>query len=207
MVKVKPCLYKFLLRNKYFDIIFFRVYGGGFKMKKVIFLSALTLVISYSTSYSQTTGTGQLKTPQSSPAQFPEYIVKPSEDLNPYGFSSLGESTEVGYRDGAGTLSSSTISRPSNVEVNKAKEERKKQKASNNKEIETQSVGIENTVSTKPTQTEYNASRKKVGNTQMIKWTDDNGVVNISNNMGAIPPKYRKQLEEQGESERYLEKE
>ena len=170
-------------------------------IKKIIFLSVLTVAISYSTSYSQTTGTGQVQTPQTNPAQFPSYIVKPSEDLNPYGLSSIGESTEKNYRDGSGTLGTTTSNRPSNAEIKKAKEERKKQKQGAKEEsVETKetSASKSNTGSSNYRSNSSNTTTSKVGKTQLIKWTDENGVVHISNNMGAIPQKYRKQLESQG---------
>ncbi|MGH7885630.1 MAG: hypothetical protein ACRENO_08050, partial [Thermodesulfobacteriota bacterium] len=37
-----------------------------------------------------------------SPAAFPSYTVKPSEDLNPYGLSTLGNSTEDNYTEAPG---------------------------------------------------------------------------------------------------------
>jgi hypothetical protein len=33
------------------------------------------------------------------PADFPSYIVVPSEDLNPYNLSTMQKSTEMNYRD------------------------------------------------------------------------------------------------------------
>ena len=65
-------------------------------MKKLIF-ALLILPLGFTVSYAQ-----------DAPApEFPDYIVRPSEDLNPYGLSSLGTSTEEGaINDAAGSLGS-----------------------------------------------------------------------------------------------------
>ena len=53
------------------------------------------------------------------PADFPSYIVTPSEDLNPYDLSTMQKSTQTGDRNGVGTLGTS-VERTSNIEVNEA---------------------------------------------------------------------------------------
>ncbi|MCI0480192.1 MAG: hypothetical protein L0213_01230, partial [Candidatus Dadabacteria bacterium] len=61
------------------------------------------------------------------PADFPSYIVVPSEDLNPYDLSTMQKSTETNYRDGTGTLGTS-VQRQSNIEVNEALQKKKQER-------------------------------------------------------------------------------
>ncbi len=153
-------------------------------MKKLI-LALLIMPLSFTVAFAQ----------DAPEPEFPDYIVRPSEDLNPYGLSSLGTTTEEGaINDAAGSLGSSTGSRPSNVEINKSinekkaqeAEEAKAQEASNNQPVQT----IEEEA------IEYNSvsnSRPK-SSSGMIKWVDDNGVQHITNNVGSVPPQYRDQI-------------
>ncbi len=153
-------------------------------MKNLI-IALLLLPLSYTVTFSQ-----------DAPApEFPDYIVRPSEDLNPYGLSSLGTTTEEGaIDDAAGSLGNKTSNRPSNLDVNKSiqekklkeQEEAKAQEPSNNQPVET----IEEEA------IEYNSvsnSRPK-SSSGMIKWVDDNGVQHITNNVGSVPPQYRDQI-------------
>jgi hypothetical protein len=61
------------------------------------------------------------------PADFPSYIVTPSEDLNPYDLSTMQKSTETNYRDGTGTLGT-TVERQSNIEVNEALQKQRQER-------------------------------------------------------------------------------
>ena len=105
---------------------------------KSIILFLLLFIYPGSYAYSQGTDGGQAA-PQTAPDQapqnqqqsqqpsdYPDYIVKPKEDLNPYGMSSLGQSTTDTSRDAAGTLGTGTA-RPSNMELNKEIEGKRKE--------------------------------------------------------------------------------
>ena len=156
-------------------------------MKKIIYILAV-LPLMYLTSYAQDAPT----TPTQPAPDFPEYIVRPSEDLNPYGLSSLGQSTEQDYREGSGTLGTKTTGRPSNREVNKrAAEKRAQQKENANKQ---QQQAPEQIVVEDDTSVENFSSVPKSGSSNMIRWVDDNGVTHITNNIGSVPAKYRDQI-------------
>lgn len=157
-------------------------------MKKIL-LILFVLPLTYGISLGQ-------DTPSQPSPDFPDYIVRPSEDLNPYGLSSLGTSTEEGaINDAAGSLGSSTSNRPSNIDVNKSIADKKAQKAEEEKAAQAkreqaQSGIIEEEV------VEYNklsGSRVK-GSSNMIKWVDNKGIVHITNNIGSVPPEYRDQI-------------
>ncbi|MGI9535301.1 MAG: hypothetical protein ACR2NW_10165 [Thermodesulfobacteriota bacterium] len=158
-------------------------------MKKIIYILAV-LPLMYLTSYAQDTPT----TPtQPAPDAFPDYIVRPSEDLNPYGMSSLGTSTEDGYREGSGTLGTKTTGRPSNRDVNKKYEEKRAKNKANENKQQTQSIEeieIEDTSAV-----ENFSSTPKSGNSNMIRWVDEDGVTHITNNVGSVPAKYRDSIQ------------
>ena len=153
-------------------------------MKKLI-LALLIMPLSFTVAFAQ-----------DAPApEFPDYIVRPSEDLNPYGLSSLGTTTEEGaINDAAGSLGSSTGNRPSNVEINKSINEKKAQEA---EEAKAQEVNNNQPVDTIEEEAiEYNSvsSSRPKSSSGMIKWVDDNGVQHITNNVGSVPPQYRDQI-------------
>lgn len=177
-------------------------------MKTLLFVFAA--LISFNTySISQTTGGGQ--TPQQpapapqnqQPSDYPDYIVSPKEDLNPYGMSSIGESTTGSeFREGAGTLGT-TQKRPSNLDVNKQNQEKRKEQ----KETTADQTGEK---ATPETEIDYEAaypSEKytdvKSGpvKTKIYKWTDDQGVKHVTNDLGSVPPQYMDQVKEQLEKE------
>lgn len=125
-----------------------------------------------------------------SPAAFPSYTVTPSEDLNPYGLSTLGNSTEDNYRDAPGTLGTNK-KRTSNAEANKDRIERKKAENEEKSEIE------ENTSSSEVnSQIENQAgSTANYKKSKLIRWTDNNGNVHITNDIGNVPQKYMESVE------------
>lgn len=166
----------------------------------------LTVLISFTFySYSQTTGGGQTPPPQSAPqpSDYPDYIVKPSEDLNPYGLSSIGESTTGNeYREGAGTLGT-TQKRPSNIDVNKQMQEKQKEQ----KEASMEQSGEESTPETGidydtayPSE-KYTDVRSSPVKTKIYSWTDDQGVKHVTNDLGSVPPQYMDQVKEQLEKD------
>lgn len=168
-------------------------------IKKILFSAFLGTVCIYSLALSQTTTgtvTGEVQTPQTQPTEpgvFPEYIVRPSEDLNPYGLSSMDSATGIDYRKGEGTLGT-RIDRKSNAEVNKAISERKKQLRANEEEssensgVERGSEDIDNEIGYE-TLSPSSSSGKK-----LIRWVDDKGAVHITNDVGTVPQKYRNQI-------------
>lgn len=167
-------------------------------IKIILFSAFLGTVCIYSLALSQTTtgtGTGEVQTPQTQPTEpraFPEYIVRPSEDLNPYGLSSIDSTTGNEYRKGEGTLGTS-INRKSNAEVNKAINERRKQsqadeESSENSVVEIGSEDID-------TEIGYESiSPSRPSGKKLIRWVDDKGSVHITNDVGSVPQKYGNQI-------------
>jgi len=156
-------------------------------MKKLI-LALLILPLSYTVSFSQDAPS------QPSPAEFPDYIVRPSEDLNPYGLSSLGTTTEEGaINDAAGSLGSSSGSRPSNLEINKSIQDKKLKEQ---EEAKAQEVGQQQPETIQEEAIEYNdvSNSRSKNRSGMVKWVDENGVQHITNNVGSVPPQYRDQI-------------
>lgn len=151
-------------------------------MKKLL-LALLLIPLSFTISFAQ-----------DAPApEFPDYIVRPSEDLNPYGLSSLGTTTEEGaIDDAAGSLGSTTGSRPSNLDVNKSIQEKKLKEQ---EQAEAQQIANEQSeiVEEKIEYDDVSISRPK-SKSGMIKWVDDKGVQHITNNIGSVPPQYRDQI-------------
>ena len=152
---------------------------------KNLLLALLILPLGFAVSYAQ-----------DAPApDFPDYIVRPSEDLNPYGLSSLGTTTEEGaIDDAAGSLGSSTGSRPSNLDVNKSIQE-KKQKEQEQAEARQSAQHQPQTIEEEAIEyKELSSSPRPKSKSGMIKWVDENGVQHITNNIGSVPPQYRDQI-------------
>ncbi len=120
-----------------------------------------------------------------SPAAFPEYTVRPTEDLNSFGLSTLGDSTEDNYREAPGTLGTSK-KRLSNAEANKARIEKKKAEQEEATEAESQ----ENTRETINEASRPNKSATKYKKSKLITWTDEDGKVHITNDIGNVPQRY-----------------
>jgi hypothetical protein len=73
------------------------------------------------------------------PPDFPSYIVKPSEDLNPYELSTVLKSTGIEYGQGEGTLGTSE-QRSSNIEVNAALQKKREDRLKAAKEAKAKSA-------------------------------------------------------------------
>lgn len=131
------------------------------------------------------------------PPDFPQYIVTPRDDLNPYDLSTMQKSTETGYRQGTGTLGT-TPERSSNIEINealsKSRQERLKasQKQAAEEEAE-EAAGLEAAPSAPdqaagPTRDDL-ATPGVRGS--LFTWTDENGVLHATNDLGQVPIEYQ----------------
>lgn len=135
------------------------------------------------------------------PPDFPEYIVTPREDLNPYDLSTMEKSEDMDYREGAGTLGT-TDKRSSNVEINEALKQRKKEreKAKQKEEEQKQKKGgpeanvgqpddgggVE--VSGPSAAGDLSSPGVRAG---LFTWTDENGVLHVTNDLGQVPMEYQ----------------
>lgn len=141
---------------------------------------------------------------------FPEYIVTPREDLNPYGLSTMERSDETDYREGAGTLGT-TEKRSGNIEINEAlrqsKEEREKAKQKEDEE-EKKKLGPEANVgepdngggvevSGPSASGDLSSPGVRAG---LFTWTDENGVLHVTNDLGQVPMEYQVEALEDSKS-------
>lgn len=128
---------------------------------------------------------------------FPTYTVTPSEDLNPYGLSSLENSTEKDFRNEPGTFGTNT-KRTTNAEVNKRIKDKKK--AEENPEEERAGAVEDSPEITSPekryeSENKASASSADYKKTKLIRWTDDQGNVHITNDIGNVPQRFLDSIE------------
>ena len=138
------------------------------------------------------------------PPDFPHYIVTPRDDLNPYDLSTMQKSTETDYRQGAGTLGTTT--QPgSNIEVNQAlqKSREERQKAAQKKaeeeaaaENESGAEGVEARPAGPAAPSEMVGPERDDLSVPGVRgglftWTDENGVLHATNDLGQVPIEYQ----------------
>jgi hypothetical protein len=137
------------------------------------------------------------------PPDFPEYIVTPREDLNPYDLSTMEKSQDMDYREGAGTLGT-TEKRSGNIEINEAlkqrKEEREKAKQKEEEEEQKKSGPEANASVGQPDNGggvelsgpsaagDLSSPGVRAG---LFTWTDENGVLHVTNDLGQVPMEYQ----------------
>ncbi|HML94071.1 MAG TPA: hypothetical protein PKC29_01435 [Thermodesulfobacteriota bacterium] len=136
------------------------------------------------------------------PPDFPQYIVTPRDDLNPYDLSTMQKTTGIDYRKGEGTLGTTTQP-SSNIEVNealrKSREEREKaarKKAEEEAAAEKES-GAEEGAEAGPSAPSEMAGPEgddlSVPGVRggLFTWTDENGVLHATNDLGQVPIEYQ----------------
>lgn len=134
------------------------------------------------------------------PPDFPEYMVTPRDDLNPYDYSTMEKTTETDYREGAGTLGT-TEDRRSNIEVNEAlkrnKAEREAAKQKSKKKPDSESDKPDNNdLSAAPRPEELDTGDKILSprvRGGLFTWTDEDGVLHATNDLGQVPIEYQVQ--------------
>jgi hypothetical protein len=138
------------------------------------------------------------------PADFPSYIVTPSEDLNPFDLSTMQKSTETNFRDGTGTLGTS-LQRSSNIEVNEALQKQRQERMKAAEEAKAKNLAApEDTegegapsakeiTSAGPPQLGDSASDLDTPGVRggLFTWTDEQGVFHATNDIGQVPIKYQ----------------
>jgi hypothetical protein len=118
---------------------------------------------------------------------FPDYIVAPRDNLNPFGLSTMSGSKDVDYRGSVGTLGTTT-KRPSNLEVNSPKEQIPEEGADKSNQGSEDSF-IEADIVNQPPP----SSSRKHKEVSIYRWTDEEGVLHVTNDLGTVPPKYQEQ--------------
>lgn len=144
----------------------------------------------------QTTGGGDIDSP-SSPAtsggdgdviqggtDFPDYMVYPREDLNPYGYSTMQKSSETNYRTDYGTFGTK-LTQPSNIELNAPRRVEEEQKPES--DLEGEGTPIDFVGEDTPV---IDSSFLDEPTTRLYRWVDDEGVLHVTNDFGKIPQKY-----------------
>lgn len=131
------------------------------------------------------------------PPDFPDYIVTPREDLNNFGLSTMSESEDIDYRDGVGTLGT-TEKRQSNLDVNAQLKQRKieREKAKQKAEEDEKSTSSQSpkAASEPPTLEAVGSGSIKPGIKRgLFMWTDENGVLHATNDLGHVPMEYQMQ--------------
>ncbi len=168
---------------------------------------AISISFSPTNVFAQSTGTpgGNVAPPAPAapggapPPNFPEYMVTPRDNLNPYGLSTMDSTTESGNRDGAGTLGTTT-KRRTNTEINEslaakeAEEKAKAEEAAKKAEQEANARG-EAPEGPAPNQ-DFSSTEDGDFTTPGVKgglftWTDDDGTVNATNDLGNVPVQYQ----------------
>ncbi len=140
-----------------------------------------------------------INTPQSqpdSPIIDNSGIVYPRENLNPFGMSTLGSSTDSGFRKEGSTLSSGT-KRRSNLDVNKPREK----KILEEETVQEETIfdaGNDESVE-EPVESASSLSSGKSGN--LYRWVDKNGVLHVTNDLGSVPSEYRQQVMNEPQNE------
>lgn len=138
------------------------------------------------------------------PADFPSYIVTPSEDLNPYDLSTMQKSTETNYRDGTGTLGT-TVERQSNIEVNEALQKQRQERMKAAEEARAKNLtapedtegegapSADEITSAEPPQLGDSARDLDTPGVRggLFTWTDEQGVLHATNDIGQVPIKYQ----------------
>jgi len=122
-------------------------------------------------------------------------IVYPRENLNPFGLSTIGESTESGERERGSTFGRET-KRKSNLEVNKPREKEKSEETAGETEAEKGAGSTESEVGSEPIEGGYTTPAKKGA---LYTWRDEKGVVHATNDLGSVPPKYQDQILKESE--------
>jgi uncharacterized protein DUF4124 len=142
-------------------------------------------------------GTDVLQSAPNTPVIDNSGIVYPRENLNPFGLSTIGGSTDPGERKGEGTLGVN-IKQKSNVEVNKPKEtkEATREEGKSGGEATATAAGGGETpqvTSEEPAEALSPSLSKSSG---LYRWKDKNGVVHATNNLGSVPSEYQNQVKE-----------
>jgi len=160
-----------------------------------LFISGFLLifVINFNTVLSQTTGGGAPTAP--SPLDLPQFTIMPGEDLNQFENTRLNR-TKTEYRHGQSTLTPKII-RKSNAEVNAELEKRRaerlealeKENAVDYQTTDGQKPGTQDSAGSVNDTTDFSAG----GTSALFRWTDKDGIVHVTDNLGSVPPEYRDQ--------------
>ena len=160
---------------------------------KILLTALIAFFISGQFVYSQAPAGGAAGTAGPAGGGIPPPIIIPREDLNQFENSTLRERS-TNFRQGQSTLNP-TINRNSNVEVNA---EIEKSRDERNNALEEEKTAVKTATEEKPTaQDDKNSvngtSDFSSGSSTLFRWTDKDGNLHVTDNLGSVPPEYRDQ--------------
>ncbi len=152
---------------------------------KILLPVLIAFFISGQFVYSQAPAGGAAGTAGPAGGGIPPPIIIPREDLDLFENSSL---------NGQSTLTPKII-RKSNVEVNA---EIEKSRDERNNALEEEKAAVKTATEEKPTaQDDKNSvngtSDSSSGSSTLFRWTDKDGNLHVTDNLGSVPPEYRDQ--------------
>ncbi len=155
---------------------------------KVILLVLSALNFLCLTTYAQSAGGSGAFNP-GDPSSYPDPVIKPSEDLDPYGNSTLGTGTGEGSRKDLSNFVKPSDSLPSNKEIN-AEIQRKRKEAQ--KDVNKVNTGSYNSYTPRDYSYKSSSSPSKSGKkSKFFRWVDERGVIHITDNASAVPSRYK----------------
>jgi hypothetical protein len=145
-----------------------------------LYFSLSAYVFSQSTEGQSTTSDSEQPAIIQGESEPPWYYYWPDENLDPFGMSTIGN-------EGGGSTFGKSTERPSNLQVNPPMQEQIPD--DENVYDETTNIPIEDTPSSQESiSTGFPSTPAKKG--PMYKWVDDNGVIQVTNDLGSVPTKY-----------------
>ena len=160
---------------------------------KILLPVLIAFFISVQFVYSQAPAGGAAGTAGPAGGGIPPPIIIPKEDLNQFENTTLRERS-TNFRQGQNTLTP-TINRNSNLEVNA---EIEKSRDERNNALEEEKTAVQTATEEKPTaQDDKNSvngtSDSSSGSVTLFRWTDKDGNLHVTDNLGSVPPEYRDQ--------------
>ncbi len=134
--------------------------------------------------YQPSTGGSQQPAVGRGESEPPWYYYWPDENLNPFGMSTLGD------EEGGSTFGKST-KRRSNLQVNPPMEEQIPHEE--NVDDVSNEMPYNETLSTQES-ISVGSPPAKAKKGPIYKWVDDNGVIQVTNDLGSVPAKYLDQI-------------
>lgn len=132
----------------------------------------------------------------------PWFYFWPYENLNPYEYSTLGRSKET-PEEQVGSTFGRSIEKPSNIEINKSSSESLKARREQIGEEEEVEKTLEETTEAGIETGEFGkkeeSPRPHTRESKIYRWTDENGVLHLTNDIGSVPQKYRQQVKMESE--------
>ncbi len=162
-------------------------------MTKIICAALVLFVISYPyNALTQEAGDGGTdpSQPVEPEPEAPWYFFLPEDNLNNFNLSTIGDG------DGGSTLGTTT-ERRSNLSVNQSLESDKD--AKNTEDTDSTPLEEQSSVIYPELRSGSAQSPPREGNTKVFRWTDENGVLHVTDDLGSVPKEYQQNFAEERE--------